>query len=275
MSASAPAVPRLLYGTAWKAERTAELVERAVLAGFRAIDTACQPKHYSEPGVGAALKALAAEGVPREALFLQTKFTSVDGQDPARVPYDPAASLPDQVAQSFAASLKNLGVSALDSLVLHSPMRSFEETLSVWQAMETVRLAGGTRLLGISNCYDLDLLRKLHAAAGVKPAVVQNRFYRQTGYDRDLRAWCRDEGVAYQSFWTLTANPHVLEHKAVLGVARDLGKTPAQVLFRFLIQQGVSPLTGTTSDQHMREDLDVLTFELPDAAVAALLPLFG
>lgn len=267
-------IPKLLYGTAWKAERTADLVERAVLAGFRGIDTACQPKHYNEAGVGAALKALAGKGVPREALFLQTKFTSLDGQDPARVPYDPAAALPDQVAQSFAASQRNLGTDVLDSLVLHSPMRTFEETLVVWQAMEMVRLAGGTRLLGISNCYDLDLLKELHRAASVKPAVVQNRFYRQTGFDRDLRAWCRDEGVVYQSFWTLTANPQVLAHKAVLGVARDLRKTPAQVLFRFLIQQGVSPLTGTTSDLHMKEGLEVLKFELPDAAVAALLPLF-
>ena len=268
------AIPRFLYGTAWKAERTAGLVERAVLAGFWDIDTACQPKHYHEPGVGAALKALAAKGVPREALFLQTKFTSLDGQDPARVPYDPAAALPDQVAQSVAASLKNLGTTSLDSLVLHSPMRTFEETLTVWQAMELVRLAGGTRLLGISNCYDLDFLKELHQAASVKPAVVQNRFYRQTGYDSDLRAWCRDEGIVYQSFWTLTANPDVLAHKAVLGVARALGKTPAQVLFRFLVEQGVSPLTGTTSDVHMKEDLEVLEFELPGEAVAALRPLF-
>lgn len=268
------AMPALLYGTAWKKDRTAELVEKAVLLGFRGIDTACQPKHYSESGVGQALKSLAARGLGREHLFLQTKFTSVDGQDPARVPYDPDAPLAEQVAQSFAASQKNLGTDFVDSLVLHSPMRTFAETRAVWNAMEAVRGAGGARALGVSNCYDLDVLRALYDAAAVKPSVLQNRFYAGSGYDVELRAFCRGHGIRYQSFWTLTANPHLLGSPAVQGPARRLGKTPAQVLFRYLHQQGVVPLTGTTSEKHMKEDLDILDFELSSGdldAIAALL----
>ena len=134
--ATAP-IPRLLYGTAWKKERTQELVELAVRTGFRGIDTACQPKHYFERGVGAALERLIADGVvKREDIFLQTKYTPIGGQDPNDVPYDRTAPLPDQVAQSVAKSLDNLKTTYLDSLVLHSPLSSAEKTMEVWRAME-------------------------------------------------------------------------------------------------------------------------------------------
>src|SRR5687767_8148265 len=101
-------MPRLIYGTAWKKEKTAELVIKAVKTGFRGIDTACQPRHYNEPLVGEALEELKKSGIEREALFLQTKFTSLGGQDPNQTPYDKNAPLEKQVAQSFEVSQKNL-----------------------------------------------------------------------------------------------------------------------------------------------------------------------
>ena len=101
-------LPCLIYGTAWKKADTADLVEKALLAGFRGIDTAGQPKHYDEALVGVALQRVFQQGIPREKLYLQTKFTSVSGQDPARVPYDTSAPLEKQVAQSFATSQQNL-----------------------------------------------------------------------------------------------------------------------------------------------------------------------
>lgn len=122
MNSSSLNVPPLIYGTAWKKERTAELVEKAILCGFCGIDTACQPKHYNEPGVGEALSNLKIQGIPRESLFIQTKFTPLSGQDPTRVPYNPSATIKDQVLQSFQTSLKNLGVKYLDALLLHSPL---------------------------------------------------------------------------------------------------------------------------------------------------------
>jgi hypothetical protein len=90
--------PSIIYGTAWKKERTKDLVELAVRTGFRAIDTACQPKHYNEAGVGDALETLYSDNfVRREELFLQTKFTSLQGQDPAQVPYDVVAIAETQI----------------------------------------------------------------------------------------------------------------------------------------------------------------------------------
>jgi len=131
-------MPGILYGTAWKKAQTESLVRQALAQGFRGIDTACQPKHYHEPGVGDAVAAAIAGGLKREELFLQTKFTSLGGQDPARVPYDADASLTEQVVQSFGASRRNLQTSYVDSLVLHSPMPRFEQTMEVWRAMEAL-----------------------------------------------------------------------------------------------------------------------------------------
>ena len=134
--------------------------------------------------------------------------------------------------------------------------------MTVWQAMEVIYNAGGAYQLGISNCYNLAVLKNLYEEARIKPAVVQNRFYDKTGYDIELREWCADKGIIYQSFWTLTANPHILASDTVAGIAKQLHKTPAQILFGYLTQCGIVPLTGTRSEQHMIEALDVVRFEL-------------
>src|SRR5450631_3893652 len=107
-SAADVRVPAILYGPAWKKDDTARLVTLAIETGFRGIDTACQPKHYDEAGVGAGVAACLNTTLTRRDLYLQTKFTSVSGHDPARIPYDPKASLGEQLAQSVAASLRNL-----------------------------------------------------------------------------------------------------------------------------------------------------------------------
>jgi diketogulonate reductase-like aldo/keto reductase len=180
-----------------------------------------------------------------------------------------------QVAQSFESSLKNLRTGYVDSLLLHSPVAPHSRLLEVWGAMEKIHRAGGARQLGISNCYDPALLRTLHADATVTPAVVQNRFYHQSGYDAELRQWCSGQNIIYQSFWTLTANPHILASPAVRSLAEQHKRTEAQIFFRFLTQIGIVPLTGTCTEQHMAEDLAIFDFELPPeemAQVGQLLP---
>src|SRR5436305_4949807 len=103
------AAPTFLYGTAWKEDRTAALTELALRLGFRGIDTANQRRHYFEAAVGEGLAAAYRAGiVARADVFLQTKFTYQSGQD-HRLPYDPAARLSVQVAQSLAGSLEHLG----------------------------------------------------------------------------------------------------------------------------------------------------------------------
>jgi diketogulonate reductase-like aldo/keto reductase len=275
-SAAGVRMPRMLYGTAWKKGDTERLVTMALREGFRGIDTACQPRHYDEAGVGAGIAAALQSGLERAEIYIQTKFTPVSGHDPARIPYDASAPLPEQVPQSFAVSVRNLGTDYLDCLVLHSPLATGRETLQAWHAMESLVDGGGIRQLGISNCYHLDHFETLYRSARIKPAILQNRFYADTGYDRELRDFCARERIIYQSFWTLTANPQILEHPAMASLASCHRRTPAQILFRYLVECGIVPLTGTRSPAHMREDLEVFDFELGEedrATLDALLEL--
>jgi diketogulonate reductase-like aldo/keto reductase len=191
------------------------------------------------------------------------------------MPYDPSAPIPEQVVQSFAASLRNLRTDYLDGLVLHSPFASTQDTLQAWRAMESLVESGGVRQLGISNCYHLDQLRELCRSARIRPAVLQNRFYADTGYDVTLRAYCASEAIVYQSFWTLTANPHILEDPTIQSIALRHACEPPQILFRYLMESGVVPLTGTQSRQHMRDDLKAFAFELTEGERREIDALLG
>src|SRR5215475_9441608 len=180
MPATEPArVPDFLYGTAWKEDRTPALTEQALRAGFRGIDTANQRRHYFEAGVGQALAAAYRAGiVTRAELFLQTKFTYEGGQD-HRLPYDPAAPLSTQVAQSLASSLEHLATDHVDSYVLHGPASGYgwtPEDAEVWAAMLRERDAGRARLLGVSN-VSLRHLEQMSAAEVGAVAFVQNRCF--------------------------------------------------------------------------------------------------
>jgi diketogulonate reductase-like aldo/keto reductase len=265
-------VPAFMYGTAWKEERTEELVLLALAAGFRSIDTANQRRHYVEAGVGNAVAEFAKRtGVARADLFLQTKFTYAAGQD-QRIPYDPSLDAAAQVRQSFESSIEHLRTTYVDSYVLHGPSsrRGLAPTdLTVWRAMEELHHGEKARLLGVSN-VSLEQLVTLEHEAAVKPAFVQNRCFASTGWDRDVRAFCNEHSMVYQGFSLLTANARELGSPAVRHIADRLGRTPAQVVFRFALQVGMLPLTGTSSANHMKEDLGSLGFELTDADLLAI-----
>jgi len=261
-------IPTFLYGTAWKEDDTERLTRLAIDNGFRGIDTANQRKHYFEAGVGAGIASAIRDGVVRrEDLFLQTKFTYRDGQD-HRLPYDPKADPATQVRQSFASSLEHLQTGSIDSYVLHGPSRRRglgDVDREVWRAMESLPV----RYLGASNIA-LDQLQELWAFAKVKPTFVQNRCYARTGWDADVRAFCRANGIIYQGFSLLTANVAELRSARFREIVKRTGRTPAQVVFRFAMQVGMLPLTGTTDAQHMREDLAAGELELSAEDVATI-----
>jgi diketogulonate reductase-like aldo/keto reductase len=243
--------------------RTEELTTLALRAGFRAIDTANQRKHYHEAGVGAAVAAFLAAGGRREDLFLQTKFTYATGQD-HRLPYDPRAPHAQQVAQSFARSLEHLGVGYIDSYVLHGPERGRGLTAGdreVWGTMEGLHDQGAARRLGVSN-VSREQLEALVGFARVKPQFVQNRCFARDGWDADVRAFCRAHGIVYQGFSLLTANVRELGRPVLKDLARRTGGTLAQLVFRFAQQSGMLPLTGTSSPAHMQEDLACAELDL-------------
>jgi len=261
-------IPSLMYGTAWKKEATTELVQLAVVSGFTAIDPANQLIHYQEALVGEALQALAKKGIERDSLFLQTKFTSVDGQG-GRTPYDPSADLTTQVSQSFDSSLNHLGTDYVDSYVLHAPFQRRglgTADWEVWTAMEGLYRGGKTKMIGVSNITGAQLAQ-LCEQANVKPMVVQNRCFAALGWDKAVREICRTNGIVYQGFSLLTANREVLGDPEIHAIATRINATVAQVIFRFAMLIGMLPLTGTTNQQHMKEDLQASQFTLTDEEV--------
>ena len=256
-------VPRFFYGTAWKEDRTEELAYAAIGAGFRAIDTANQRKHYYEEGVGRAIARRLREGLPRDELFVQSKFTYKEGQDD-RLPFDPRAPIAEQVRQSLDSSLAHLGVDRLDSLVLHGPSRRDglgAEDREAWQAMEQLADAGRARLIGISNATAAQV-EQLVGLARIRPAFVQNRCYAERGWDAGVRAVCERHGIVYQGFSLLTANRQVALNARVRAIAKHHGMTPAQLVFRFAQQRGILPLTGTRDPDHLEHDLSIARYEL-------------
>lgn len=271
------AVPSFIYGTAWKEDRTGELVSDALSAGFRGIDTANQRRHYKEEDVGRALQtALGEGGLTRADVFVQTKFTFRSSQD-HRMPYDPASPIAEQVSQSFDSSLAHLGVDYLDSYLLHGPSGRWglaAPDLEAWGAMETLHDGGKVRFVGVSN-FSADQLRQLLSRARVRPAFVQNRCYAALGWDADVRAICRSDGVVLQAFSLLTANVEALRLPVFRDVAHRHKRTLPQVVFRFAQQAGMIPLTGTTNARRMAGDLGIYDFELTPEEVRTIEKIAG
>lgn len=178
------------------------------------------------------------------------------------MPYNPEKSITNQIGTSVASSLHNLrhledpkANSYLDCLVLHSPFPSMKDTQEAWRAME-IHVPQQARTLGVSNIYQLESLKALYDFATVKPSVVQNRFYPATGYDTAIRGFCAEKGMIYQSFWTLTGNPRLLQSSAVATIAEQVGVSKPVALYGLVLGLGnTSVLCGTTAAQRMREDL--------------------
>ncbi|KAG9257452.1 NADP-dependent oxidoreductase domain-containing protein [Emericellopsis atlantica] len=258
-------MPRMMYGTAWKMEQTADLVYKAIKAGFRALDTAAQPKHYNEAGVGEGVRRAIREGIARrQDLWIQSKFTSASGQR-GQAPYDPTSPLKTQVETSILGSLVCFRVEEdrepyLDSLVLHAPYKDDASNAQVWSCFEEF-VPDKIRYLGISNLLgDSGVLETLLQQSRVKPAIIQNRFHAPTKYEVELRErWCTDDqgAIIFQSFWTLSANPDMLASTAVEEVAQGARVTKTAAFYCLVMGLGkICVLNGTTRERHMREDLE-------------------
>lgn len=263
--------PQFLYGTAWKEDRTESLVDLALAAGFRGIDTANQRKHYHEAGAGAAIRRALASGMPRQSLFIQTKFTYAEGQD-HRLPFDPRAPYSEQVIQSFESSLEHLGVDFIDSLLMHGPLtrRGWSDgDREVWRTMEQLHRDERVRFIGVSN-VTAEQVATLCEIAEVQPAFVQNRCFARLQWDRRVREVCRANGVRYQGFSLLTANVHEINSREIGEIAAAHGISRTRLIFAFALAAGMICLTGTTNREHMQDDLAAAGVELTAREIAAI-----
>lgn len=259
--ASGTRIPRCIYGTAEKED--ASLVFDAIKAGFRGLDSAAQPQSYDEEVVGEAIRRaldppeLGGLGLRREDLYVQTKFTTPRGQDfsSGNAPYDPEDPIPIKVSKSIESSLRKLGVTWIDTLLLHGPMPMIAETLEVWKAFESL-VPHRTRNLGLSN-VSLQEIESVCAEATIVPAVVQNRFLPRTRYNTDVRTFCVFRNINYQAFSIMRSNHHLLADNIVGWLAERTGSTRQEALFALVLSLGSnhSVLIGTKDATKATSDL--------------------
>jgi len=138
---------------------------------------------------------------------------------------------------------------------LHTPLDTLELTLEAWRVLISLQDEGKVHKIGLSNVYDVSILKALEAERQIQ--VVQNRWYKGNGWDKDVCMYCRENGIQYQSFWTLSGSPRLLVHPDLVAIKEGTGYTAPQILYRIVQLAGIIPLSGTTNEQHMKEDVEV------------------
>ncbi|WP_086727384.1 aldo/keto reductase [Streptomyces carpinensis] len=242
-------------------QETRAAVTAALELGYRHIDTAAA--YGNEREVGQAIRAF---GLPREEIFIETKIWISD------YGYD-------QTLHGFDKSATKLGVDEIDLLILHQALPSdFDRTLAAYRALEQLLADGKVRAIGVSN-FMLDHLTALLDATSVVPAVNQLEihpyFQQRAVLDFDdqhhilNQAWSPIGGITFYPGYGENRTS-VLEDPAVTAIAKAHGKSPAQVLLRWGLQQGRSVVPKSTKRERIAENLDVFDFELSADELTAL-----
>jgi len=258
--ASGVRVPQLGLGV-WQAspEETEAAVAFAIgEAGYRHIDTAAI--YRNEEAVG---RGIAASGVPREEVFVTTKLWNADhGRDRARSALD--------------ASLQRLGLDHVDLFLIHWPLQDAARRAETWRALEELRDAGLTRAIGVSN-FTIAHLEELMALGGAVPDVNQVELHARFP-QHELRAFCEARGIAVEAWSPLGGAPKswgdkpntLLGDPVVAGIAARHGRSSAQVLIRWHLQEGRIVIPKSVHPERIAANLDVLGFELDAEDLAAI-----
>lgn len=256
------ALPALGYGVfQTPPAETVVAVQEALRIGYRHIDTAAA--YGNERQVG---EAIHRSGIDRSDVFIETKVWISDyGYDATLHAYDK--------------SVAKLGVDQLDLLILHQPLPSaFDRTIAAYKALQTLLADGKARAIGVSN-FMPDHLDRLLAEASVVPAVNQievHPYFRQT----ELLAKNAAHGILSQA-WSpiggITFYPGYAENRkstladpVLLSIGKAHGKSAAQVMLRWHLQQGRSAIPKSTKPARMAENFDVFDFELSAEQIAAI-----
>jgi 2,5-diketo-D-gluconate reductase A len=237
-------IPQLGFGVFQvPPEDTQEVVEQALEAGYRHIDTAAA--YRNEKGVG---KAVASSGIPRQDVFVTTKlWNSSQGFDSA--------------LETFEKSLGRLGMEHVDLYLIHWPVPSQDRFVDTWRAFERIHDEGRARTIGVSN-FRIDDLRRLEAETQILPTVNQVELHPQM-QQRELRAWHEQHGIATEA-WSPLAQGAVLDDETVTGIARAHGKTPAQTILRWHLQLGNVVIPKSVTPVRIRENFDLFDFALSE-----------
>jgi diketogulonate reductase-like aldo/keto reductase len=219
---------------------TDQAVRSAIAAGYRSIDTAAL--YGNERGVG---QAVAGCGVPREQLFVTTKVWNDDMRR-------------DRVLAAFDRSLQLLGLEYVDLYLLHWPIKG--KIVPSWRVLEEVLRSGRAKAIGVSN-YMIPHLEELLAAAEIVPAVNQIEYHPYL-QSKPLHEFCRARGIRLEAWSPLMQAGAILREPALAEIARCHGKTVAQVILRWDLQNGVVTIPKSVRAERIRENADVFDFAL-------------
>ncbi len=237
-------IPQLGFGVFQvPPEDTQEVVEEALEAGYRHIDTA--GAYRNERGVGAAI---ASSGIPRDEIFVTTKlWNSQQGYE--------------STLGAFRKSLDRLGLEHVDLYLIHWPVPTEGRSLETWRAFERIYEEGGSRTIGVSN-FRVEDLEMLEREAEMQPTVNQIELHPHFP-QAELRAWHRGHGIATEA-WSPLAQGELLVNETIAGVAARHNRTPAQAILRWHLQLGNVVIPKSVTPKRMRENFELFDFELSD-----------
>src|SRR5919106_6240397 len=249
-------MPALGLGTSPMPDRQAEeIVAAALRDGYRLIDTA--ENYRNEGGVGRGIRA---SGVDRDEIFVTTKFNERwHGEAEAR--------------RAFANSAERLGLAHIDLLLIHWPVPAQDRYVDAWRGLLSLLENGSVRAAGVSNFKPAHLDRLLDAT-GVAPHV--NQIELDPRHSRaEERSYHAAHGIITESWSPIGAGGDLLAEPAIVDLARSRSKTPAQIVLRWHVQLGLTPIPKTSRPERMAENIDVFDFELGEDEMSALATLDG
>lgn len=241
-------MPILGLGT-WtlKGQTCEDSVYHALKTGYRLIDTA---RYYgNEKDVGRGIQRAIKEGVvKREEIFVTSKIMPSDY---------------DRAYKGIEDSLKDLGLDYLDLILIHQPGYDDE---SVYRAMEEALKNGLVKSIGISNYYSKEQVDEVLSYAKVLPAVIQNEnhIYYQ---NNELREYVKTKGIVIESWYPFGGRGHTaenFENETIVRIAQETGKSSAQVILRWQIQEGYIVIPGSSNPDHIEENFDIFDFSLSE-----------
>jgi len=235
-------IPQLGLGV-WQVEPeiTARVVSDGITAGYRLIDTA--EGYHNEEGVGEAIRSA---GVPRNQLFITSKLRN-------------GGHAPDAALKSFDATMAALGLEQLDMFLIHWPVPSRDKYVEAWKVMVELQQQGRIKSIGVSN-FNQDHLQRIIDETGVKPVVNQielHPYFQQA----DKRAFLKQHAIHIEAYSPLGSGS-VLKDTAIAEIGRKHGKSAAQVIIRWHVQQGDIVIPKSTHADRMAANIDVFGFEL-------------
>ncbi len=242
-------------------EETTAAVQAALGSGYRHIDTAAGYGNEREVGEG-----IRRSGLDRSDVFIETKVWVTD------YGYD-------QTLHAFEKATRKLGVDQLDLLILHQPVPSrFDTTIAAYTALEKLLADGRVRAIGVSN-FSPHHLERLLAEVDVIPAVNQvelHPYFSQPDVRREdaargilTQAWSPIGGITFYPGWG-DERRSVMDDQTIAAIASEHGKSPAQVMLRWHLQQGRSAIPKSTNPDRIAANIDVFDFELSDDELARI-----